>query len=319
MDRGQIASLLEGGYELIQTHISWVLLGRSEVYKIKKPLKFSFLDFSTLEKRGFFCAEEVRLNRRLAEDVYKGVEAVIEAEGGYSFGGKGRLEDYAVRMRRLDGSKKMDRLLKCDGVSEKEVEGIAGIVADFHAKAGVSGGDFNSPQLIGSQIGDLGNLRDAIERASGFGEWVDRILRRSELFIKRNEKLLRKRIEEGFVRDCHGDLHSGNVFFDGGIKIIDCIEFSRDFRCIDVVSDIAFMAMDLEYNGRADLSEAFMGEYAARTGDEGLELLLPFYKCYRANVRAKIAAIEWMQKRSQDARERIDRYVLLAEKYSKTL
>jgi aminoglycoside phosphotransferase family enzyme len=220
-------------------------------------------------------------------------------------------------MKRLDESLKMSRLLKNNEIDEGKMRELARIVAGFHQKAEKTP-KYNSPELISSQIADLGNFRETIDKASGFGEWIDRLLKRSSQFIKSNRKLIEKR-QVDFVRDCHGDLHGENIFFQDGIKIIDCIEFSEEFRCIDVASDIAFMAMDLEYAGREDLSDVFVSEYLERTGDPELETLLPFYKCYRANVRAKIAAIEWMQNKSHEARERIDRYVLLAERYSKSL
>jgi hypothetical protein len=301
--------------EIIETHISWILLGET-VLKIKKPVKFSFLDFSTLERRKFFCDEEVRLNSRTSPEVYLGV---IGIDGRGEFCDMDSAEEFAVKMKRLDESRKMWSLLKNQSVTEAQIAELANAVAAFHKKAERIRGEFNSPKMIGSQVADLGGFRETIEKATGLGKWVDRILERSLGFIKRNESLIRKRQVDGFVRDCHGDLHSQNVFFQDGLKIIDCIEFSEDFRCIDVASDLAFMAMDLEFFGRDDLADRLVREYLSETGDDGLEALLPFYKCYRANVRAKIAAIEWMQKPASDARERIDRYVLMAERYSKSL
>ncbi len=319
MDSAQIALIRrKAGFELRETHISWVLLGKERVFKIKKPVRFSFLDFSTFERRKFFCEEEVRLNRRLSPDVYLGVVPVSEGMEGPDIGGKGKTIDHAVEMRRLDESKKMDVLLRQGLVPEGDVEELAGIVAAFHKKAGKASG-YGSPELAWAQAADLGNFRETIEKASGLGKWVDRLLERSAAFVRGNAALMRGRMEGGFVRDCHGDLHSGNVFLQDGIRIIDCIEFSADFRCIDVASDVAFMAMDLDYAGRSDLSDRFVAAYMRESGDREMELLLPFYKCYRANVRAKIAAIDFQGKPTAEARERIDRYVLLAERYSKVL
>ena len=301
---------------LIETHISWVLLDKF-VYKIKKPLKFSFLDFSTVDMRRFFCEEEIKLNSRLAKNVYLGVVPITEDTKKIALNGKGKIIDYAVKMRKLEQEKMMDRLLVSDKISEKEITKLAKIVVDFHQKVEIVQGGYNSPEMISEQIADLGNFRDAIESASGLGKWVDNILERSARFIKKNKRLLEKRMTEGRIRECHGDLHSGNVFFQEDIIIVDCIEFSKNFRCIDVVSDVAFMAMDLDFFGRHDLSEIFVAEYVKLTRDVELKSLLDFYKCYRANVRAKIAAIEWLQKKT--GREKIDRYVLIAEKYSKSL
>ncbi|HSB46702.1 MAG TPA: phosphotransferase [Candidatus Bilamarchaeum sp.] len=301
------------GSEVIETHISWVLLGEF-VYKIKKPVKFSFLDFSTPEKRRFYCSEEVRLNSRLSPDVYLGVAGV----GENGFVAPEGSEEHAVKMRRLSEARKMSSLLAHSALGPEHMAELAKIVADFHMKA-QRAPEYNTPELIGAQVADLGNFREGIEGATGLGRWVDNLLKRSEDFLKRNRELIEGRRRGGFVRDCHGDLHSGNVFFDSGIRIIDCIEFSESFRCTDVASDVGFMAMDLEYAGREDLSEAFVGEYLRATGDEGMEAVLPFYKCYRANVRAKIAAIDYLGGKSAEARTRIDRYVMLAEKYSKTM
>ncbi len=319
MDSAQIRSMMEaGGYELRETHISWVLMGRERVYKIKKPVRFSFLDFSTFERRRFFCGEEVRLNRRLSPDVYLGVVRITEGTGGPEIGGEGRTIEHAVEMRRLDESKKMDALLKEGKVDEGDIGRLAGAVADFHRKAEPAAG-YGSPETALAQAADLGNFRETIEKATGLGAWVDRLLSRSAAFVKRNRGLMKRRMEEGHVRDCHGDLHSGNVFLQEGIRIIDCIEFSPDFRCIDVASDLAFMAMDLDYAGRDDLSGRLVEEYLRHKPDEGLEQLLPFYKCYRANVRAKIAAIDFQAAPGAETRGRIDRYVLLAERYSRGL
>jgi aminoglycoside phosphotransferase family enzyme len=318
MERRDIDAIVEDGrFELAETHISWVLIGKSHVFKIKKPVKFSFLDFSTLARRKMFCDEEVRLNRRLAPDVYIGVVPITSDGGKMMLDGSGGIMDYAVKMLRLDRDLMMDKLLAKGKVSEKDVRSLAAMVASFHEKAEVAGG--KSPKTIGSQIADLGNFRDAIEKAAGLGKSVDLILERSAGFVKKNEALLKKRMAQGKVKDCHGDLHSGNIFFDHGIRIIDCIEFSRDFRCVDVASDIAFMAMDLDYHGRADLSSAFVDEYIARSRDEGVKALVVFYKCYRANVRAKIAAIEWMGGNSEASKERIAKYIKLAQGYAKSL
>ena len=327
MEDGQVQELAgKQGAELIQTHISWVLIGKEEVFKIKKPVKFSFLDFSSLDRRKMFCDEEVRLNRRLSPDVYLGVVPIIDAGGALSFGeaggpgGKGKILDYAVRMKKLDRGRMMDRLIKQGMLGKADVEALARIVADFHDKAEVVKDDFGSPALVWSQAADLASHRGTIEKACRLGKWVDDILSRSERFVKGNDALFRERVKGGRIRDCHGDLHTRNVFFQDGVRVFDCIEFSRDFRCIDVASDIAFMAMDLDYLGREDLSKAFVDEYVSRSGDSGVEALLPFYKCYRANVRAKIAAIEWgMGGEKEEDRQGIDRYTLLAAKYARGL
>lgn len=318
MDEAQVRELIrKGGFGLIETHISWVLLGRKHVYKIKKPVKFSFLDFSTLAKRRKFCGEEVRLNRRLAKGVYLGVVPVARGrDGGMELGGSGRALEYAVKMRRLDQARMMDVLLRAKKVSGEDVRRLAGIIADFHSKAEAVKDSYGSPGLVWKHISALGDWRDAIEQACGLGAEVDAILERSRSFIRRNGGLLRKRVSGGMVRDCHGDLHAANVFFQDGILIVDCIEFSPEYRCVDVASDLAFMAMDLDAFGEEGLSALLVECYLARTRDAGLPKLLDFYKCYRANVRAKIAAIGWTQKKSGGSAGRIRKYIALAVRYA---
>jgi aminoglycoside phosphotransferase family enzyme len=312
VDEGQIDEI-KGEMQLIETHISWVLLGEY-VYKIKKPVKFSFLDFSTLEKRKHFCEEEVRLNRRLSHDVYIGVVPIAK-NGGIMLEGEGKAIGYAVKMKRLEN--KMDDLLKQGKVTASQVTEIAAIVADFHGRIeSVEGG---SPELVRKQIADLRNHRETIGKACGLGEKVDAVVSPCERFIEKNKGLMEKRIAEGKVKDCHGDLHSANIFIDREIRIIDGIEFSTDFRYVDVASEIAFMAMDLDAFGKEDLSKLFVDEYIKRTKDEELRSLLPLYKCYRANVRAKIAAIDYSQHPGEEPKERMRRYLALAERYAALL
>ncbi len=318
MDGEQVRALAHGMHaEVMETHISWILLA-DYAYKIKKPVKFTFLDFSTLEKRKFFCEEEVRLNRRLAPDIYLGVVGICREGDGLAIG-HGPALDYAVKMKRLDQAQMMSRLLDEGKVDESHVRKLAAIIAAFHDRIEAVQG-YNTPDMIGRQIADLLNFRSAIEEACGMGNDVDHILGRSARFIERNESLFHERMRDGRVRDCHGDLHSGNIFIQGrDIVIIDCIEFNKEFRCVDVASEIAFMAMDLDAHGREDLADVFVKEYVARTGDSGLLGLLGLYKCYRANVRAKIAAIEWSQAKNRESRERMAKYTALARRYSEGL
>jgi hypothetical protein len=320
MDAWEVNALAESLHaRMKETHISWVLLAGEYAYKIKKPVKFSFLDFSTLEKREYFCNEEVRLNRRLAPETYLGVARICRKDGMLAIAEDGPAVDYAVKMKRLDGACMMDRLLDEGKIDEGHVRKLAAIIADFHGRI-ESVQDYNTPAMIGAHIADLANFRSVIEEACGGGKDVDRILGKSAEFIGRNGDFIRQRILEGRVKDCHGDLHSGNIFVPGrDIVIIDCIEFSRDFRCVDVASEVAFMAMDLDAHGREGLSAVFVDEYVAHTGDEGLMMLLDFYKCYRANVRAKIAAIEWSGMKGSDGKERMEKYLKLAGKYAGAL
>jgi aminoglycoside phosphotransferase family enzyme/predicted kinase len=324
MDEKKVEQLRKSlAAELVTTHISWVLLGKEFVYKIKRPAKFSFLDFTTLERRKLFCEEEVRLNRRLSPDVYLGVVPVTLArDGTIALGGEGRTIDYAVKMRKLPPGRRMDLLLKQGNVDAGHIRKIAGTIADFHNKIGViKDKGYSSAQVVKTQIDDLANFRGAIEEACGMGTEVDSVLSRSDGFIKNNAALFAQRQEEGRIKDCHGDLHSANIFIleGGDIVIFDCIEFSKDFRYVDVASEIAFMAMDLDAFGREDLSELFVKEYLAKAQDPEFKTMLKLYKCYRANVRAKIAAIDYLGTGSGEAKKRIGKYMALAKKYAEEL
>jgi aminoglycoside phosphotransferase family enzyme len=321
MNEKQIKELMEAQkLDLIETHISWLLLSDEYVYKIKKPLRFSFLDFSTLEKRKFLCEEEVRLNRRLSPDVYLGVVPITEEDGQLTFEGKGEAIDYAVKMKRLPQERLMDGILQRGEVNSRHIEEIAGIVADFHKKIEViKDKKYSSADVVRQQIDDLENHKKTIEEACGLGEKVDFILERSDAFIEGNGELFEKRQDQGMIRDCHGDLHSANIFITERIVIFDCIEFSKDFRFIDVASEIAFMAMDLGASGREDFSKLFVERYIELSGDGETRKMLGIYKCYRANVRAKIAAIDYSQHPGDEPKERIEKYIRLAEKYASLL
>ncbi|MBU0532871.1 hypothetical protein KKB44_05260 [Candidatus Micrarchaeota archaeon] len=317
MNEDQVKKLV--GFELVETHISWILLG-DYVYKIKKPVKFSFLDFTTLEKRKHFCEEEVRLNQRLSPDMYLGVVPIVEKNGGVSLGDSGKAIDYAVKMRGMPREKTMDVLLKQGKVEATHIEKIAEMVANFHKKIDViNDKKYSSAGIVKKQIDDLGSFREVIEKACGLGKKVDFILEQSDSFIVKNKKLFEKRQKEGKIRDCHGDLHSANIFITDEIVIFDCIEFSKDFRFVDVASEIAFMAMDLDAFGREDYSELFVNKYIELSGDKEALEILDLYKCYRANVRAKIAAIEYSQHPEEEAKERIREYVELAAKYAREI
>lgn len=321
--KAQLSAVLEYSKKFIpnyiDTHISKIYISGDYVYKVKKPVKFSFLDFSTLELRKFYCEEEVRLNRRLCPDVYLGVVKAERHFGGYIFESDVG-EEYAVKMKRLPSDKQMDLLLRSNQVSAKSIEEIARIVAQFHEKIEVIREEhYGSPALIQQQINDLSAHRKTIEDAIGAGDAVDLALERCAAFNKKNIEFFKNRQKEGFIRDCHGDLHSANIIIADKIYIFDCIEFNKDFRFIDVASEIAFMAMDLEAFGRKDFSKIFVETYVALTGDKALQHILDYYKCYRANVRLKVAAIEYAQNKNEDAKERMKKYAGLMRDYALAL
>ncbi len=307
--------------ELKETHISWVFLAGEYAYKVKKPVKFSFLDFSTKEKRREFCEEEVRLNKRLAPEIYLDVVPLVREGQITKFEGVGRVIDYAVKMQRMKNGKTMDQILLEGGaVDAAEIEDLAKTISEFHAGVpSIQDPRYNSPEMVREQIDDLASVREVVEGACGMGEKIDFILQKSAQFIDENESLLRNRQADGMVRECHGDLHSGNIFMGEKKHIFDCIEFNEDFRCIDTASEIAFMAMDLDARGREDLGKVFVGKYVELSGDSELEKILGLYKCYRANVRAKVAALGYSQSPTEEGKENMEKYLLLAEKYAQEL
>ncbi len=284
--------------ELVQTQISYILLAGDYVYKIKKPVDMGFLDYTTLEKRRYFCNKEVELNRRLCRDTYLGV-VPISKEEDYVLGGKGEAEgealEYAVKMRRLPKDTMMDVLLLQNKVTPAMVQKVAKIIADFHNKAATN-----------EEIARLGGIDAVIKNTSENFEQTEKyfgVIIESETFqkiktytvnfIKNNRSLFLKRMAEGKVRDGHGDLHAAHICFAKNICIYDCIEFIDRLRYIDVTADIAFLAMDLDHYGRQDLSDIFINTYVKQSGDKELLKLLNFYKCYRAYVRGKIGCLHY--------------------------
>jgi aminoglycoside phosphotransferase family enzyme len=280
-----------GKIELKQTHISFVFLTRNFVYKIKKAVNFGFLDFSTLEKRRVFCEKEVELNRRLCGDMYLEVVPITKSDI-IKVGGEGEAIEYAVKMKRISEEKIMTRLLEEGKVDKKLVDRMAKIIAEFHLKAGIGKktDEFGSLPMIET------NWRENFEQSKEFvGKTISPesyrlIHEKVDDFMKRNAAFFAKRVAENRVRECHGDIHSGNIFVADRIYIFDAIEFNERFRICDVASDVAFLAMDLDFKDRKDLSNFFVERYVKYSGDNELEKILGFYKCYRAYVRGKVVS-----------------------------
>jgi aminoglycoside phosphotransferase family enzyme len=291
--------------ELVQTQISYVFLAGEYVYKIKKPVDMGFLDYTTLEKRLYYCKKEVELNRRLSADVYLGVVPITKEKGRYVIGGKGEAKEWAVRMRRLPQDAMMDVLLKQNKVTPAMVEKVAGLLADFHKKAATN----EAITRLGGIEGVIQNTSENFDQTEKyFGiiiepETYRRIKTYTGDFIKANRVLFLKRMAEGRVRDGHGDLHAAHICFYKGISIYDCIEFIDRMRYTDVAADIAFLAMDLDHYGRQDLSGIFIDAYIRKSGDKEILKLLNFYKCYRAYVRGKVGCFQYD-----------DKYISAAEK-----
>ena len=292
-----------------QTHISAVFLVGAFVFKVKKPVRLPFLDFSTLEQRKFYCDEEVRLNRRLAPDVYLGVVPIQATPDGLRIGGdaEGPVVEWAVKMTRLPDDATFATRMERDVLTNGDVETLAHRVAGFHRDARRTAGANDSLAAKISACGEFDRVASAVRDNIAFAQKqagrtissavYERLRNATEQSLSRLKPLIDRRVVEGMIRDLHGDLHLDHVYLfedrspPSDVVIIDCIEFNEAFRCIDVVADIAFCAMDFLFHGRGDFARSLSSAYFAATGDtEGRELL-PFYTAYRAAVRAKVEGI----------------------------
>ena len=299
--------------ELCQTHISYLIFTPEFVYKIKKPVDFGFLDYTTLESRLRLCNEELRLNRRLSPHVYLGVVGITEKDGGFYMGGSGEPVEYAVKMRRLDEGRKLSRLLEKGEASTEVIKRIALVIAAFHATA-------ETNERI-SGFGSIGAIRnntnENFEQTAPFvGNMISRglyakIREFTDDFLSENSSLLKSRMNDNFIRDCHGDIHSEHVFIENGIEIIDCIEFNERFRYSDVIADAAFLSMDLDCFNQHGLSAAFDAAYLAATGDYQGARLMDLYRCYRAYVRGKVEGLK-AQEPEVEEKERDDSFIRAA-------
>ncbi len=282
--------------ELVQTHISYVFLAGDAVYKVKKPVRFAFLDFSTVERRHHFCREEVRLNRALAGDVYRDVVAVCPTNGGFALAPQdtaGAVE-YAVHMRRLPTERMLNTLLDRGTATPALIDAIARKLARFHAAADAGpevarGGE---PAVITALL-----ERDFAEVDAFHGKTIaaadDLAIRQfCREFIADHDALLRRRQAQRRIRDGHGDLHTEHICCTDDLVIFDCIEFNAEFRRRDVAAEIAFLSMDLEYHRRPDLAAHLVRRYAELAADPELAALVPFYACQRAYIRGKVDSLK---------------------------
>lgn len=276
--------------ELIQTHISWVFLTGSYVYKVKKPVNFGFLDYTTPQLRRYYCLREVELNRRLCPGIYLGVVPVTWERGRFTVEGPGEAVDYAVKMVEMPQERMMDLLLEQNLVTPSHLEEMAEVLVSFHALARTGGAvdGFGEPAVIGGNVEEnFEQTRKHIGVAIAQDKYYE-LRQWSRNFLEENRELFALRIPLGKIRDGHGDLHSRNICLADQIYIYDCIEFNDRFRYGDVASEVAFLVMDLEFHRAGFLARAFLKKYLELTQDKGLLALLDFYKIYRAYVRGKI-------------------------------
>ncbi len=311
---------------MIQTHISWVFLAGDRVYKLKKPVDFGFLDFTGLEKRHHFCLEELRLNRRLCAEIYLYVWPVTSDDGRIKINGTGKPVEWAVVMRRMPEEGMMVRLLSENMIGNAEIDAVVNRLIPFYrnAAAGEKIKKFGTIDIIRQ------NTEENFDQTASFiGKLIEKdayshICNYTRSFIDNNKPLFLSRIEQGLIREGHGDLYSANICFNktnNAVYIFDCIEFNERFRCGDVASDVAFLAMDLDYHGLPALSNYFIRSFSDGIGDAGLLDLIDFYKCYRAYVRGKIGCFTWASHGiDSDTREKAgsqaSRYFRLAMNYA---
>lgn len=305
---------------VVETHISWVVLTGEWAYKLKKPVNFGFVDFTTLELRHAACLDEVRLNQRTAPELYDSVVPLTLEEDGTRFGGKGRILEYAVRMRQFDSNDAFDRRQARHLLTQGDIESLARRVAELHRIAAIDSDQtsFGNPASIRTQVQDcLDELAKSVSTVATqrqlheLQQWViDEWTRLKDAFAARKQ--------EGFVRECHGDLHLGNVvLYAGRPTLFDCLEFNPRLRWIDILSDIAFLVMDLHDHGVPRLAWSALNEWLEQTGDYGGLPLLPYYLTYRALVRSKVAALRGRQpdlsdSETQEQQQLLQSYLNLA-------
>ncbi|MDH5178414.1 MAG: AAA family ATPase [Gammaproteobacteria bacterium] len=312
--------------QLVETHISSVILTGTYAYKLKKPVDLGFLDFSTLAKRKFCCAEELRLNRRLAPQLYLDVKTIGGSLEHPVMGGDDPVIDYAIRMREFAQSAQLDRLLKNNGLHSAHIDQLAETIAQFHQQAARAEHhtDYGDPEQIQqpveenfAQIRRIIHEPELLTRLDRPAQWCQqRFAALTSTFIERKQ--------QGYIRECHGDMHLRNmVLLDDTVVLFDCIEFNPQLRWIDTISDIAFLVMDLEDRLQAPLARRFLNRYLELSGDYAGVAVLDYYKVYRAMVRAKVAAIRLAQQDvsesdRQAAMTDLHNYLDLAERDSRT-
>lgn len=314
--------------EMKQTHISVLLLGRNRVVKLKKPVDFGFLDYTTLKKRQQACEDEIRLNRRLCPDVYIGLGGVIEIDGQIRFSGRtGKIVDYCVWMKRLPDDRMLDQLAARNQVTEGMLDRVAGRLSEFHRTS-----------QRGAEVSKWGSLAEIRhnweENLAQTAPFVGRTISASTCesirawvngWLEKKADLFDRRGRDGRIVDGHGDVRCESIcVLEDAVCIYDCIEFNDRFRCEDVASEAAFLAMDLDARGRPDLGYFFTENYQRRVGDKDFFALLPFYRCYRAFVRGKVLSFrlnesEFSGKEQRAAAEEAANYFELARRYASPL
>ncbi|MCA9284227.1 MAG: AAA family ATPase [Phycisphaerales bacterium] len=286
--------------EVVRTHISLVFLAGTRAYKVKRSLDLGFIDSTSAERRRRLCEEEIRLNRRLAPEVYLGVVPIVRRpDGALRVDADGEPLEWAVCMRRLPAAGMLDRLLDRGEVDHARLDGLVDVLVRFHGLCATGPGvdEYGTPEAVRRKV--LGNLDqlEAVDEEESIGHLaaplVEHLRRWTEAFIRPNEAMLRERVVQGRIREGHGDLHAGNIcLVDEQWIVYDCIEFRKDFRCLDVAAELAFLAMDFAAHGFPAAGRHILLRYSAVAEDPALPDLYPLYAAHYAAVRAKVAALQ---------------------------
>lgn len=305
--------------EVIETHMSWVFLTESLAYKLKKPVRYDFLDFSTLEARHKDCEREVSLNRRLAGHIYLGtVPLTIQGDGDLQLDGEGRVVEWLVQMRRLPADRMLDAAIREGTVDADDVRKLSQVLADFYRLSlllPISPAEYRRrfEEDIQSNLIELRDIRYALPKAQ-----VDRLAAAQRQFLTEQGYLLEQRARDGRIIDAHGDLRPQHICLTASPVIIDCLEFKREFRILDPVDELAYLAIECERLGAPAIGEEILGYYSEVTGYICPLELIGFYKAFRACLRAKIAVWHFVDHEVRDHQRwlRLARtYLDLAERY----
>lgn len=311
-------------FQVLETHISWVILTGDYAYKIKKPMDFGFLDFSTLERRRHFCEEELRLNRRLAPNLYLEVLPITGSPEDPRIGGEGEAFEYAIRMRQFSQDELFDARQEKGQLTPELLASLARQTARFHDTLPpvAAGKPLGTPEAVFAAMREnFEQIRPLLSDDTLLGQLAN-LEQWTATTFERHRELISQRRANGFVRECHGDLHLANItVFEGEVTVFDCIEFNEPFRWIDVINDLAFLLMDLESRREPQLANLVLNTYLEYRGDFEALALLPLYKAYRAMVRAKIALFTLGNPALGEAEkaglmQRYRDYTQLAESYS---
>lgn len=284
-----------GGVEVLETHISVVLVADEHVYKIKKPVDFGFLDFSTPEKRHHYCLKELELNSRLSKDIYLDVLPVRKDQDHHTLNStKGHVVEWALRMKRIPEQNLMKFLFFRNEISDQHLQKLSKKLSEFHLTSSKSEeiNSFGKPETFCVNTDENFAQTEKYVGVTLSNTQFHTIEQWTKRFYNLHEALFTRRIEEGRIRDCHGDLHMEHVCLTDKIAIFDCIEFNDRFRYSDTLADIAFLLMDLEYHGGFSLARDLWGHYKLLAGEGDAGELLTFYKVYRAYVRGKVSSFQ---------------------------